>query len=198
MRAVHRGRSPRPRCPPPPWCGGLPGGVRGRCLSGLPLSPLGPEGGRGQRLQGGRPGGSGAGGPAVGWGVALFPRPSLPCESWTLVQALAGVPAPLAVVARRWLAAGSRESQRSAVGGLRSSGFPPALVVSALPPTGGGARPSVAPYCGGGVGRGTRLRPGGRPTTLSPPTLCRPWSGPSRAPPLVWGLGLRWWRFCRR
>ena len=32
-------------------------------------------------------------GPAVGWGVALFPRPPL-TYSRTLVQALAGVPCP--------------------------------------------------------------------------------------------------------
>ena len=105
VRVVHSGRSPQPRCPPPFGCSGLPGGLRGRCLTGLPPSALGPEGGgererggplvpwrRPQTAAGGPPGSSGHGGPAVGWGVALFPRPSLPCESRTLVQALAGVP----------------------------------------------------------------------------------------------------------
>ena len=92
-----RGAPPARRSPPP-------AGVRGRCLSGLPPSALVPEGGGGRgggasgplapppHGRGGRPGGSGPGGPAVGWGVALFLRPSLPCESQTLVQALAGVP----------------------------------------------------------------------------------------------------------
>ena len=67
------------------------------------------------------------------------------------------------------------------ISGLRGSRFPSALVVSALPPAGGGARSCVTPYRGGGVGRGAQLPP--RP-------LSRPPSGPSPAPPLVWGLGL--------
>ena len=47
-------------------------------------------------------------------------------------------------------AGGGCEGQRSAVSGLRGSGPPLALIVPALPPTGGGARPSIALYRGGG------------------------------------------------
>ena len=161
--------------PPPPGRSGLPRGVRGRCLSGLPPSALGPEGGGGEggalwspgatppTAAGGRPSGSGPGGshssPAPLWLARAGPsfRPSL------------GSPAPPAVVARRRLVRCGCEGQQSSVNGLRGSGFPLALGVSALPPTGGGAHPSVAPYCGGGVGQGARLRRGGRPTALSPP-----------------------------
>ena len=69
------------------------------------------------------------------------------------------------------------------VSGLRGSRFPPALVVSALPPAGGGTPSCVVPYRGGGVGWGAQP---------PPPTLSYPPSAPSPAPPLVWGLGL--WR----
>ena len=176
MRAVHRGRLPRPRCPPPPGRSGLPGGVRGRCLSGLPPSALGPEGGGGGRggeppvpwrrsptAAGGRPGGFGPG------GSHSSPAPLYLARAGPSCRPSLGSPAPPAVVARRRLVGGGREGQRSAVSGLRGSGFPPALVVSSLPPTGGGARPSVAPYCGGGMGRGARLRRGGHPMALSHP-----------------------------
>ena len=69
------------------------------------------------------------------------------------------------------------------VGGLRGSRFPIALVVSALPPAGGGTPSCVVPYRLGG-------RQSGGPAP--PPDLSYPPSGPSPAPPLVWGLGL--WR----
>ena len=174
MRAVHRGRLPRTWCPPPPGAAASPGGC-GAAFSPVRLRPLwglrgGGEGGgplvpwrRPPTAAGRRPGGSRPGGshssPARLYLARAGPscRPSL------------GSSAPPAVVARRWLVGGGREGQRSAVSGLRGSGFPPALVVSALPPTGGGARPSVTPYCGGGVGRVARLRRGGRPTALPPP-----------------------------
>ena len=45
------------------------------------------------------------------------------------------------------------------VSGLRGSRFPPALVVSVLPPAGGGTLSCVVPYHGGGVGRGARFLP---------------------------------------
>ena len=45
------------------------------------------------------------------------------------------------------------------VSGLRGSRLPPALVVSVLPPAGGGTVSCVVPYHGGGVGRGARLLP---------------------------------------
>ena len=74
-------------------------------------------------------------GPAIGQGGrALPPPPST--ESRILSQSLSGAPHPPAVVARRWPAGGGREGQRSVVSGLRGSRFPPALVVSALPPRG--------------------------------------------------------------
>ena len=80
MRAVHRGRLPRPRCPLNPGAAASSGEVRGRRLFGLPPSALGPEGKGGgsgggplvpwRRLltaEGGRPGGPGPGGqPSAG------------------------------------------------------------------------------------------------------------------------------------
>ena len=96
--------------------------------------------------------------PAVGWGVALFPRPPLPRARPSCRPSLGSL-VPPAVAARRWPAGGGREGQRSAVSGLRGSRLPPALVVSALPPAGGGTRSSVTPYRGGGVGRGAQLPP---------------------------------------
>ena len=44
VRAVHRGRLPRPQCPLTPGALAFSGGVRGRRLFGLPLSAPGPEG----------------------------------------------------------------------------------------------------------------------------------------------------------
>ena len=70
-------------------------------------------------------------------------------------------------------AEGGCEGQRSAVSGLRGSGPPLALVVPALPPTGGGARPSVALYRGGGRGLGGPAPPGGAPRGTVPPPLSR-------------------------
>ena len=172
--------------PPPPGCSGLPVGVRGRCLSGRPPSALGPGGGGGE---GGalwspdaaprRPRGGGLAVPAPGGqpsagGAHPSPAPLYPVRAGPSCRPSVGPPAPPAVVARRWLAGGGREGQRSAVSGLRGSGLPLALIVPALPPTGGGARLSVALYRGGGVGRGARLRRGGRPAALSPPHSLAP------------------------
>ena len=91
---------------------------------------------------------------------------------------------------RAW---GGGLGQRSAVSGLRGSGPPLALVAPVLPPTGGVARPSVALYRWGSVGRG------GRPAARSPSHSLAPfvWADgawPSPASPLVRGFGLWRWR----
>ena len=96
-------------------------------------------------------------------------------------------------------AGGGGSGQWSAVSGLRGSQPALALAAPVLPPTGGGARPSVALYRGEGVGLGARLRQGGRAAALSPsnPLAAIAWADgarPSPASSLVWGLGLRRWR----
>ena len=117
------GRLPRPWCPRTPGAAASSGGVRGRRFFGLPPSALGPEweGGEGG---GGGPlvpwrrlltaGGGGAAwrsrprGPAIGWGVAPFPRPPLPRAGPSCSPSLGSL-IPLAVIARRWPAGGGRE-----------------------------------------------------------------------------------------
>ena len=96
------------------------------------------------------------------------------------------------------LGAAVRVSSQRLVG-CRGSGLPLALVAPALPPTGGGARPSVALYRGGGAGWGARLRRGGGAAALSPshppaPAIWADGALPSPASPLEWGLGPWWWR----
>ena len=121
VRAVHRGRLPRPRCPLTPGAAASSGGVRGRRLFGLPPSALGPEGEGGGEWGGpsgplaappdGRGGAawrSGPLGPAVGWGVAFFPRPPL-SRVGPLCRPSLGPLVPPAVVARRWPAGAGRE-----------------------------------------------------------------------------------------
>ena len=136
-----------------------------------------------------------------------LPPPYQPFACHTLVQALARAPCsprcPRAVPAGRGgggggpaSAGGGSLGQSAAVCGRRGSGPPLALVAPVLSPTGGGARTSAAPYGGGGVGRGGRLRWGGHPAALSPPhpLALIAWAGgvrPSPASSLVWGLGLR-------
>ena len=91
VRAVHRGRLPRPRCPLTRGAAASSGGVRGRCLFGLPLSAPGPEGegvgsGGGPLVPwrrpltapGGRPGGPSPGGHTSAGGSHSSPSPSLP------------------------------------------------------------------------------------------------------------------------
>ena len=86
-----------------PQVGGVRGGG-GEC--GGPSGPLAmpPDG----------PGGGGAAwlswprGPAIGWGVAPFPRPPLPRAGSSCRPSL-GPLIPPAVVARRWQAGGGRE-----------------------------------------------------------------------------------------
>ena len=171
VRAAHRGRLPWPRCPLTPGAATSSGGVRGRRLFGPPPSALRPEGEGGGSggsplvpwrrpltAEGGWPGTPGPGGQPSAWGVALFPRPPLPRAGPSCRPSLKSL-VPPAVLARRWPAGGGCEGWRSAVSGLRGCRFPPALVVSALPPAGGGARSSVTPYRGGGVGRGAQLPP---------------------------------------
>ena len=100
----------------------LRGGVRGRRFFGLPLSALGPEW-EGAGGEWGGPlvpwrrlltAGGGAAwwswpwGPAIGWGVAPFPRPPLP-RAGPSCRPSFGPLIPPAVVARRWPARGGRE-----------------------------------------------------------------------------------------
>ena len=192
--------------PPPrvqrPLRGGCGAAVSSACLRAL-LGLKGRGGGEGGGLwsPGAPPDGRGGSswrfrprGPAVGWGVALFPPPLSTLREPDPCAGPRWGPLAPAVAARRWPAGSGHEGQRSAVSGLRGSGFPPALVVSALPPTGGGARSSVTPYLRGGVGRGAWLSLGGVPRHCPPPTLSRPPSVPSPAPPLAWGRGLWRWR----
>ena len=121
VRAVHRGRLPRPRCPLTPGAAASSEGVRGRRLFGLPPSALGPEGEGGGEWGGASsplappPDGRGGAawrsrprGPAVGSGVALFPRPPLPRARPSCRPPL-GPLVPPAVVARRWPAGGGHE-----------------------------------------------------------------------------------------
>ena len=116
------GRLPSPWCPLTPGAEASSGGVRGRRFCGLPPSALGPEGEGG----GGWGGPSGPlapppdsrGGaawrsrprvPAIGWGVALFPRPPpLPRVGPSCRPSLGPLVSP-AAVARRWPAGGARE-----------------------------------------------------------------------------------------
>ena len=77
---------------------------RGRGEWGGPSGPLAPPpGGRGGAAWRSRPRG-----PAVGWGVPLFPRPPLPRVGPSCRPSL-GPLIPPAVVARRWPAGGGRE-----------------------------------------------------------------------------------------
>ena len=115
------GRLPRPWCPRTPGAAASSGGVRGRRFFGLPPSALGPEweggGGGGGPLVPWRrflTAGGGAAwqsrprGPAIGWGVAPFPRPPLP-RAGPWCRPSLGPLIPPAVVARRCPAGGGRE-----------------------------------------------------------------------------------------
>ena len=116
------GRLPRPWCPRTPGAAASSGGMRGRRFFGLPPSALGPEwegggewGGPSVPLApppdawgGGAAWRSRPRGPAIGWGVAPFPRPPLPRAGPSCRPSL-GPLIPPAVVARRWPAGGGRE-----------------------------------------------------------------------------------------
>ena len=186
VRRQRAGSSPGALAPPtrvqrPLW-GGCGAAVSSACLCPL-LGLRGSGGGRGRgtlvpwrclkTAAGGRPGGSGPGGQPSAGGSHSSPAPLYLARTGRSCRPSLGFPAPLAVAGRRWPAGGGREGQRSAVSGLRGSGFPSTLVVSALPPTGGGARSSVRPYRGGGGGRGARLRRGGGSHGTVPPPLSR-------------------------
>ena len=149
----------------PVWEGG--GGGWGGAFGPLAIPPVGQKGG------GGRLGGPGPGGQPSARGVAPFPRPPLPRAGFSRKPS-SGAPHPPAVVARRWPAGGGREGQRSVVSGLRGSRFPPALVVSALPPAGGGAPLSLGRQQSGRHwcravhgGRGHPYHSGSRPPGFS-------------------------------
>ena len=116
------GRLPRPCCPRTPGAAAFSGGLRGRRFFGLPPSALGPEWEGGGGGSGGGPlvpwrrlltAGGGAAwrsrprGPAIGWGVAPFPRPPLSRAGPPCRPSL-GPLIPPAVVARRWPAGGGR------------------------------------------------------------------------------------------
>ena len=122
-------------------------------------------------------------------GAHSSPVPLRPSGARPSCRPSLGPSALLAVAARYRLAGGGGEGpasagggcsgQRSAVSGLRGSGPPLALVAPVLSPTGGGARPSAAPYGGGDVGRGARLRWGGLLVAHPPPTPSRSSPGPA-------------------
>ena len=147
-------------------CVGGGGGEWGGAFGPLAMPPVG-QGGGGAAWR------SRPRGPAIGQGGrALPPPPST--KSRILTQSLSGAPHPPAVVARRWSAGGGREGQRSVVSGLRGSRFPPALVVSALPPAGGGAPLSLGRQQSGRHwcravhgGRGPPYHSGSRPPGFS-------------------------------
>ena len=116
------GRLPRPWCARTPGAAASSGGVWGRRFFGPPPSALGPEWEGGGEWGGPSgplarpPDGRGGGaawrsrpqGPAIGWGVAPFPRPPLPRAGPSCRPSL-GPLIPPAVVARRWPAGGGRE-----------------------------------------------------------------------------------------
>ena len=131
------GRLPRPWCPLTPGAAALSGGVRRRRFFGLPPSALGPEGEGGGEWGGGSgplappPGGRGGAawrsrprGPAVGWGVALFPRPPLPRVGPSCRPSLKPL-VPHAVVARPWPARAAVRVRGQRLAGCGAVGSPP-------------------------------------------------------------------------
>ena len=179
MRAVHRGRLPRPRCPLSPGAAASSGGVWGRRQFGLPPSALGPEGEGGGSgggplvpcrrplpAEGGRPGGPSPGGQLSAGGSHSSPAPLYlepdPCAGprWGPLS-----PPPSPRGAGRPGAAVRVSSQRLAGCGAVA---PPARCLR--PPSRGSWRALLRHAVSWG-GRGS-----GGPAP--PPTLSRPLSGP--------------------
>ena len=202
---VLRGRSPRPRCTPPPGAAASPRGCR-VAVSPVCLRPLwglrgGGEGGalRSPGAAPRRPRGRGLAVPAPGdqqsaGGSHSSPAPLYLVRAGHWCRPLPGSPAPPAVVARRRLlgaplrVSGQRLVGCGAVGSPPRSLSPPSLPreVARAPPSRrivGGVRVGGPGFAGGGV-----------PQHCPPPTLLSPSSGPSPVPPLVGGLGLWRWR----
>ena len=112
--------------------------------------------------EGGQPGGPGPGGQPSAEGLHSSPAP-LYLESDPRAGPRWGPSSPLPSSRGAGRPGAAVRVSGQQLAGCGAVGSPPALVVSALPPTGGGARSSVTPYCGGGVGRGA----------LPPPPLSR-------------------------
>ena len=177
------GRRAAPVAPQLGWVrGGGVGGPPPRPLSGLcgrgggggPGGGLGSPGDASCRPRGGgRLGGPGPGGQPSARGVAPFPRPPLPRAGFSRSPSLgpltprplsrgAGRPGVAVRVSGQWLA------------GCGAADFPPALVVSALPPAGGGAPLSLGRQQSGRHwcravhgGRGPPYHSGSRPPGFS-------------------------------
>ena len=122
---------------------------------GGPFGPLAPPpDGR----EGGRHSGPGPGGQPSAWGLHPSPAPLyLEPDPPAGLRWGPSSPLPSSRGAGRPGAAVRVSSQQLA--GCRGSRFPPALVVSALPPAGGGARSFVTPYHWGGRGLGCPAPP---------------------------------------
>ena len=194
MRAVHRGCLQRPRCPLTPGAAASWGGLRGRRLFGLPPSALGPEGEGGGcgggplvpwrrplTAEGGRPGGPGPGGQPSAGGLHSSPAPLYlepDPRGGSRWGPLSPPPSPRGAGLPG--AAVRLSGQRCR---LRGSRFPPFCLP--LP-----SRRRWRALLRHAVSWGGR----GLGSPAPPPTLSRPPSGPSPAPPLVWGLGLLRWR----
>ena len=171
MRAVHRGRLPRPQCPLTPGAAASSGGVRGCRPFGLPPSPLGPEG----------EGGGSGGGPLYPWRRPLTAEGRRPGSPGSGGQLSAGgshsSPAPLypepdAHAGPRWAPLSPPPSPRGAgrpgmavrVSGQRLAGWgavgppPRSLSRPSLPPDVARAPPSRR-IVGGGRGSGGQVPP---------------------------------------
>ena len=171
MRAVHRGRLPRPRCPLTPGAAASSGGLRGRCLFGLPPSDLGAEGegwgsGGGPLVPWrrpltaarGRPGGPGRGGQLSAGASHSSPAPLYLEPEPHAGPRLGPLSPPPSPRGAGWPGAAVRVSgQRLA--GCGAVGSPPhSLSPPSLPREVARASPSRR-IVGGGVGRGAQIPP---------------------------------------